>query len=271
MAVRWPGGTAPAARLLHRRGPGVRTCGRGAPAAAAQAEVLYEDGSATRAGRARRDALRINVGNCPGRHEVTQAPTMSCCSACARGQRSQLKGAQLHFGQGRRGAAGAADAGSPSGVPESPMDSETTKPMAHATHRGVAQYSTFVTATGADQSRRDWTARAPQPDCGFDMSAAKSSDRPRAATRACRRIPRVLERDGTRSARLQTHRRTGRLAQVAGLITTRDRWRGHVARPGGDARGPRCEGRPRQELRFLMTVRKLHLCGGQHSAVRLRG
>jgi uroporphyrin-III C-methyltransferase len=129
--------------------------------------------------RARRDALKINVGKAPGAHELTQARINELLVEHARaGLRvARLKGGDpFIFGRGGEELQVLRDAGIP--VTVVPGITASLGAAAAAgiplTHRGVAQSVTFVTATGAGAVDVDWTALARRNQTVvFYMSAAQ--------------------------------------------------------------------------------------------------
>ncbi|MET0292583.1 MAG: siroheme synthase CysG [Steroidobacteraceae bacterium] len=129
--------------------------------------------------RARRDALRINVGKLPGHHEVTQAHINELLLEHTRAGRrvARLKGGDpFVFGRGGEELQVLREAG----IPATVVPGITAGLGAAAaagiplTHRGVAQSVTFVTATGAGAMDVDWAALARRNQTVvFYMSAAQ--------------------------------------------------------------------------------------------------
>jgi uroporphyrin-III C-methyltransferase / precorrin-2 dehydrogenase / sirohydrochlorin ferrochelatase len=129
--------------------------------------------------RARRDAVKINVGKLPGHHEVTQAHINELLVHHARqGLRvARLKGGDpFVFGRGGEELQVLREAG----IPVTVVPGITAGLGAAAasgiplTHRGVSQSVTFVTATGAGAVDVDWTALARRNQTVvFYMSAAQ--------------------------------------------------------------------------------------------------
>jgi uroporphyrin-III C-methyltransferase/precorrin-2 dehydrogenase/sirohydrochlorin ferrochelatase len=129
--------------------------------------------------RARRDALKINVGKLPGHHEVTQAHINELLLQYTRqGLRvARLKGGDpFVFGRGGE----EMEVLRAAGIPVTVVPGITAGLGAAAsagiplTHRGVAQSVTFVTATGAGAMDVDWTALARRNQTVvFYMSAAQ--------------------------------------------------------------------------------------------------
>jgi uroporphyrin-III C-methyltransferase/precorrin-2 dehydrogenase/sirohydrochlorin ferrochelatase len=147
-----------------------------------QADVLLHDRLVPDVilGRARRDALRINVGKTPGKHEHTQEYINKLLLEYASaGKRvARVKGGDpFIFGRGGEELAVLRNAGIPAVVVPGitaglGAAASTGMPL---THRGLAQSVTFVTATGAQGDALNWSALA-QPDhtVVFYMSAAQS-------------------------------------------------------------------------------------------------
>jgi uroporphyrin-III C-methyltransferase/precorrin-2 dehydrogenase/sirohydrochlorin ferrochelatase len=115
--------------------------------------------------RARRDALKINVGKLPGYTEVTQNHINELMVGHARaGLRvARLKGGDpFVFGRGGEELQVLREAG----IPATVVPGITAGIGAAAaagiplTHRGLSQSVTFVTATGAGSVDLDWTALA---------------------------------------------------------------------------------------------------------------
>jgi len=146
-----------------------------------QADVVLYDRLVSPAllDRARRDAVKINVGKLPGHHEVTQAHINELLLDHARaGLRvARLKGGDpFVFGRGGE----ELDVLRKAGIPVTVVPGITAGLGAAAaagiplTHRGVAQSVTFVTATGAGAVDVDWTALARRNQTVvFYMSAAQ--------------------------------------------------------------------------------------------------
>jgi len=146
-----------------------------------QADVVLYDRLVSPAllDRARRDALKINVGKMPGHHQVTQAHINDLLVQHARaGARvARLKGGDpFVFGRGGEELAVLRAAG----IPVTVVPGVTAGLGAAAaagiplTHRGLAQSVTFVTATGAGAVDLDWTALAGRNQTVvFYMSAAQ--------------------------------------------------------------------------------------------------
>ena len=146
-----------------------------------QADVLLHDRLVPEAilGRARRDAVKINVGKTPGRHEHTQEYINALLLEHARAGRrvARVKGGDpFVFGRGGEELAVLHEAGIPAIVV--PGITAGLGAAASAgmplTQRGLAQAVTFVTATGAQGDALNWAALA-QPDhtVVFYMSAAQ--------------------------------------------------------------------------------------------------
>jgi uroporphyrin-III C-methyltransferase/precorrin-2 dehydrogenase/sirohydrochlorin ferrochelatase len=129
--------------------------------------------------RARRDAVKLNVGKLPGHHEMTQAHINELLVQHARaGLRvARLKGGDpFVFGRGGEELQVLRKAG----IPVTVVPGITAGLGAAAaagiplTHRGLAQSVTFVTATGAGAVDVDWTALARRNQTVvFYMSAAQ--------------------------------------------------------------------------------------------------
>ena len=148
-----------------------------------QADVLLHDRLVPEAilGRARRDAMKINVGKTPGRHEHTQEYINELLLEHARAGRrvARVKGGDpFVFGRGGEELAVLRAAGIPVVVVPGitaglGAAASTGMPL---TLRGLSQAVTFVTATGAQGDALNWTALA-QPDhtVVFYMSAAQSA------------------------------------------------------------------------------------------------
>ncbi len=146
-----------------------------------QADVVLYDRLVSPAllDRARRDAVKINVGKLPGHHEVTQAHINELLLEHARaGSRvARLKGGDpFVFGRGGE----ELEVLRKAGIPVTVVPGITAGLGAAAaagiplTHRGVAQSVTFVTATGAGAVDVDWTALARRNQTVvFYMSAAQ--------------------------------------------------------------------------------------------------
>ena len=146
-----------------------------------QADVVLHDRLVSPAvlDRARRDALRINVGKLPGHHEVTQTHINELLVEHAlRGSRvARLKGGDpFVFGRGGEELQVLRD----HGIAATVVPGITAGLGAAAaagiplTHRGLAQSVTFVTATGAGSIDVDWTALARRNQTVvFYMSAAQ--------------------------------------------------------------------------------------------------
>lgn len=132
-----------------------------------QADVLMHDRLVPEAilGRARRDAMRINVGKTPGRHEHTQEYINALLLEHARAGRrvARVKGGDpFIFGRGGEELAVLRAAGIPvvvvPGISAAlGAAAATGMPL---THRGLAQAVTFVTATGANGPQLNWSALA---------------------------------------------------------------------------------------------------------------
>jgi uroporphyrin-III C-methyltransferase/precorrin-2 dehydrogenase/sirohydrochlorin ferrochelatase len=147
-----------------------------------QADVLLHDRLVPDVilGRARRDALKINVGKTPGRHEHTQDYINQLLLEHARkGLRvARVKGGDpFIFGRGGEELAVLREAGIP--VVVVPGVTAGLGAAASAglplTHRGVSQAVTFVTATGAQAVNLDWRALAqPQHTVVYYMGAAQT-------------------------------------------------------------------------------------------------
>jgi uroporphyrin-III C-methyltransferase/precorrin-2 dehydrogenase/sirohydrochlorin ferrochelatase len=129
--------------------------------------------------RARRDAVKINVGKLPGHHEVTQAHINELLVSHARqGLRvARLKGGDpFIFGRGGEELQVLREAGSPATVVPGITAGLGAAAAAGIplTHRGLAQSVTFVTAPGAGAVDVDWTALARRNQTVvFYMSAAQ--------------------------------------------------------------------------------------------------
>jgi uroporphyrin-III C-methyltransferase / precorrin-2 dehydrogenase / sirohydrochlorin ferrochelatase len=146
-----------------------------------QADVLLHDRLVPQVilDRARRDALRINVGKTPGKHEHTQAAINQLMLEHARrGLRvARVKGGDpFVFGRGGEELAVLRAAGVP--VVVVPGITASLGAAASAgiplTHRGVSQVITFVTGTGADSASLNWAALAQaKHTLVFYMSAAQ--------------------------------------------------------------------------------------------------
>ncbi|RZL93017.1 MAG: uroporphyrinogen-III C-methyltransferase, partial [Variovorax sp.] len=146
-----------------------------------QADVVLYDRLVSPAvlDRARRDAVRINVGKLPGHHEVTQNHINALLvEHASRGARvARLKGGDpFVFGRGGEELQVLRD----HGIPATVVPGITAGLGAAAaagiplTHRGLAQSVTFVTATGAGSVDVDWTALARRNQTVvFYMSAAQ--------------------------------------------------------------------------------------------------
>ena len=146
-----------------------------------QADVLLHDRLVPAAilGRARLDAVKINVGKTPGSHEHTQDYINQLLLEHARaGKRvARVKGGDpFVFGRGGEELAVLRAAGIP--VVVVPGITAGLGAAASAgiplTQRGMSQAVTFVTATGANAEALNWSALA-QPDhtVVFYMSAAQ--------------------------------------------------------------------------------------------------
>ncbi len=146
-----------------------------------QADVLLHDRLVPAAilGRARLDAVKINVGKTPGSHEHTQDYINQLLLQHARaGKRvARVKGGDpFVFGRGGEELAVLRAAGIP--VVVVPGITAGLGAAASAgiplTQRGMSQAVTFVTATGANAEALNWSALA-QPDhtVVFYMSAAQ--------------------------------------------------------------------------------------------------
>jgi uroporphyrin-III C-methyltransferase / precorrin-2 dehydrogenase / sirohydrochlorin ferrochelatase len=129
--------------------------------------------------RARRDALRINVGKAPGAHDMTQDYINSQLLEWAqRGMRvARVKGGDpFVFGRGGEELAAMREAGIP--VVVVPGITAGLGAAASAsvplTQRGHSQSVTFVTATGAGSGSLDWNALArPGQTVVFYMGGAQ--------------------------------------------------------------------------------------------------
>jgi uroporphyrin-III C-methyltransferase/precorrin-2 dehydrogenase/sirohydrochlorin ferrochelatase len=147
-----------------------------------QADVLLHDRLVPEAilGRARRDALKINVGKTPGRHEHTQEYINALLLEHARaGKRvARVKGGDpFVFGRGGEELAVLREAGIP--VVVVPGITAALGAAASAglplTHRGLSQAVTFVTATGAQAVNLDWRALShPHHTLVFYMGVARA-------------------------------------------------------------------------------------------------
>ena len=133
-----------------------------------QADVVLYDRLVpeTILGRARRDALKINVGKVPGKHEHTQDYINALLLEHTRAGRrvARVKGGDpFVFGRGGEELAVLREAGIPTVVV--PGITAALGAAASAslplTHRGIAQAVTFVTATGAQAVQLDWRAARP--------------------------------------------------------------------------------------------------------------
>jgi uroporphyrin-III C-methyltransferase/precorrin-2 dehydrogenase/sirohydrochlorin ferrochelatase len=132
-----------------------------------QADVLLHDRLVAPAilERARRDAVKVNVGKSPGRHEHTQDYINQLLLEYARaGKRvARVKGGDpFVFGRGGEELAVLRDAGIPVVVVPGitaglGAAASTGMPL---TQRGLAQAVTFVTATGAQGDSLNWNALA---------------------------------------------------------------------------------------------------------------
>jgi uroporphyrin-III C-methyltransferase/precorrin-2 dehydrogenase/sirohydrochlorin ferrochelatase len=148
-----------------------------------QADVLLHDRLVPQVilDRARRDAVRINVGKTPGKHEHTQDYiNQLLLDYTGRGLRvARVKGGDpFIFGRGGEELTVLRAAGIP--VTVVPGITAGLGAAASAgvplTHRGLSQGVTLVTATGADQAELDWAALAqPRHTVVFYMSAAQTS------------------------------------------------------------------------------------------------
>jgi uroporphyrin-III C-methyltransferase/precorrin-2 dehydrogenase/sirohydrochlorin ferrochelatase len=147
-----------------------------------QADVLLHDRLVPEAilDRARRDALRINVGKTPGRHEHTQEYINALMIEHARAGRrvARVKGGDpFVFGRGGEELAVLREAGIPAVVV--PGITAALGAAASAglplTHRGLSQAVTFVTATGAHAIHLDWKALSqPHHTLVFYMGGARA-------------------------------------------------------------------------------------------------
>jgi uroporphyrin-III C-methyltransferase / precorrin-2 dehydrogenase / sirohydrochlorin ferrochelatase len=147
-----------------------------------QADVLLHDRLVPEVilGRARRDAVKINVGKTPGTHEHTQDYINRLLLEHARkGLRvARVKGGDpFIFGRGGEELAVLREAGIP--VVVVPGITAGLGAAASAglplTHRGISQAVTFVTATGAHAVNLDWRALAqPQHTVVYYMGAAQT-------------------------------------------------------------------------------------------------
>jgi uroporphyrin-III C-methyltransferase/precorrin-2 dehydrogenase/sirohydrochlorin ferrochelatase len=146
-----------------------------------QADVLLHDRLVPEAilGRARRDAVKINVGKAPGSHEHTQDYINELLIEHARrGLRvARVKGGDpFIFGRGGEELQVLREAGIP--VVVVPGITAGIGAAASAgiplTMRGLSQAVTFVTATGANSASLDWQAMVQaQHTLVFYMSAAQ--------------------------------------------------------------------------------------------------
>lgn len=146
-----------------------------------QADVLLYDRLVSPAilERARRDALRINVGKVPGAHDMTQEYINGQLLEWAqRGMRvARVKGGDpFVFGRGGEELAAMREAGIP--VVVVPGITAGLGAAASAsvplTQRGHSQSVTFVTATGAGSGSLDWNALArPGQTVVFYMGGAQ--------------------------------------------------------------------------------------------------
>jgi uroporphyrin-III C-methyltransferase / precorrin-2 dehydrogenase / sirohydrochlorin ferrochelatase len=146
-----------------------------------QADVLLYDRLVPEVilGRARRDAVKINVGKTPGKHEHTQEYINQLLLEHARGglRVARVKGGDpFIFGRGGEELQVLREAGIP--VVVVPGITAGIGAAASAgiplTHRGTSQAVTFVTATGAGSVNLDWSALAlPHHTVVFYMSAAQ--------------------------------------------------------------------------------------------------
>jgi uroporphyrin-III C-methyltransferase/precorrin-2 dehydrogenase/sirohydrochlorin ferrochelatase len=129
--------------------------------------------------RARRDALRIDVGKSPGAHDTTQESiNRQLVEWAQRGLRvARVKGGDpFVFGRGGEELAVLREAGIP--VTVVPGITAATAAAASAlvplTQRGFSQSVTFVTATGAGSGSLDWAALArPGQTVVFYMGGAQ--------------------------------------------------------------------------------------------------
>jgi uroporphyrin-III C-methyltransferase/precorrin-2 dehydrogenase/sirohydrochlorin ferrochelatase len=147
-----------------------------------QADVLLHDRLVPDVilGRARRDALKINVGKTPGQHEHTQEYINQLLLEHARkGLRvARVKGGDpFIFGRGGEELAVLREAGIP--VVVVPGITAGLGAAASAglplTHRGISQAVTFVTATGAQAIKLDWRLLAqPGHTVVFYMGGAQT-------------------------------------------------------------------------------------------------
>src|SRR5690606_22176933 len=127
------------------------------------------------------DAVKINVGKTPGRHEHTQEYINGLLLEHARAGRrvARVKGGDpFVFGRGGEELAVLREAGIP--VVVVPGVTAALGAAASAglplTHRGVSQAVTFVTATGSHAASLDWKALAqPQHTVVFYMGGAQTA------------------------------------------------------------------------------------------------
>jgi uroporphyrin-III C-methyltransferase / precorrin-2 dehydrogenase / sirohydrochlorin ferrochelatase len=146
-----------------------------------QADVLLHDRLVPEVilDRARRDALRINVGKTPGSHEHTQASiNQLLVDHARRGLRvARVKGGDpFVFGRGGEELRVLREAGIP--VVVVPGITASLGAAASAgiplTQRGISQVLTLVTGTGADSASLNWSALAQKNHTlVFYMSAAQ--------------------------------------------------------------------------------------------------
>src|SRR5690606_28269102 len=147
-----------------------------------QADVLLHDRLVPDAilGRARRDAVRINVGKTPGHQEHTQEYINALLLEHARAGRrvARVKGGDpFVFGRGGEELAVLRAAGIP--VVVVPGITAALGAAASAglplTHRGLSQAVTFVTATGAHAIHLDWKSLSqPHHTLVFYMGGARA-------------------------------------------------------------------------------------------------
>nr|PZN59926.1 MAG: uroporphyrinogen-III C-methyltransferase [Pseudomonadota bacterium] len=147
-----------------------------------QADVLLHDRLVPEAilERARRDAVKINVGKTPGRHEHTQEYINGLLLEHARAGRrvARVKGGDpFVFGRGGEELAVLREAGIP--VVVVPGITAALGAAASAglplTHRGLSQAVTFVTATGAHAIHLDWKSLSqPHHTLVFYMGGARA-------------------------------------------------------------------------------------------------
>src|SRR5690606_9668342 len=131
-------------------------------------------------GRARRDALKINVGKTPGQHEHTQEYINALLLEHARAGRrvARVKGGDpFVFGRGGEELAVLREAGIP--VVVVPGITAALGAAASAglplTHRGLSQAVTLVTATGAQAMHLDWKSLSqPHHTLVFYMGGARA-------------------------------------------------------------------------------------------------